>query len=451
MTVSTTPSTSVAFIRYRRLERGWSAHLPTGERIDFGVRATSRVESRDGKRVFRWLPERQVDAHGNEIRFYYRSSRLEGASDAIPQRLIERIEYGPGPPPWGVKHVVFFRYEARPDRLLDGRPGFLVQLDERLASVDIAVAGAPVAPGAAVLSDPTGSEPNQLVRSYHLKYKPTSHLSGVSLLGSIVEIGRDGRTALPAVRFEYATGTTSDGVNAAAPGLRTVALSGHLSLNAPGVEIVDVNADALPDLVATSGTGNRSIEAYLNLGPRHGGGAPEMSGPIEMSGDPLSRDVTLASVETDAGFADFNGDGRADLSYRSMSDRIYFFPNEGDARWGQRRELGRGRALPSRFSGRADVRQSDLDGDRRIDLVQSFEHGRRLRVWYCLAEGRYSKPVVWRCDAGCDLTEGVQLADVTGDQLTDLVRITPRKSSSSRGSVSARLAINAPCRCPPVH
>ena len=415
------------FIRYSRMDRGWRAHLPTGERIDFGVRATARLEGRDGKRVFRWLPERQVDTHGNEIRFYYRPSTLAESSDAVPERLIERIEYGPGPPPWTVKHVAFFRYEARPDRLLDGRPGFLVELGERLAGIDIAVAGAPIAPGAMVLSDSIGGGAVQLIRSYRLKYKPPSRLNGVSLLGSISEIGRDGRTALPAVTFGYAAGTAEDGLNAAALGVSRVALDGHLWLSAPRVEIVDVNADALPDLVATSGGGNRPIEAFLNLGPRHAGDGPVFSGPIGMSGDPLSRDVVLASIEADAGFADFNGDGRADLSYRSASGRIYFFPNEGNVSWGQRLKLGRSGVLPSRFSGRSDVRQADLDGDRRIDLVQSFEHGRHLRVWYCLAEGRYSNPVVWSCDGGCDFTDGVQLADVTGDQLADLVRLTPSR------------------------
>ena len=415
------------FVRYSRLERGWRAHLPTGDRIDFGVQAASRLESRDGSRLFRWLPERQVDVHGNEIRFFYRPSKLEGSSDAVPRPLIERIEYGPGPPPWHVKHVVFFRYEARPDRLLDGRPGFLVELGERLRAVDIAVAGTPVVPGAVELSDSSGSGTIQLIRSYRLEYKPVSRLNGVSLLGSISEIGRDGRTELPAITFGYAAGTAEDGSNAAALGVSTVELSGNRSLSTPSVEIVDVNMDALPDLVVMSGTGNRPIEALLNLGLRYGSDTLEFSRPIDMSGDPLSRDVVLASVEADAGFADFNGDGRADLSYRSFSDRIYFFPNEGNASWGQRRELGRGRALPSRFAGRADVHQADLDGDRRIDLVQSFEHGRHLRVWYCLAEGRYSDPVVWSCDGGCDFTEGMQLADVTGDQLTDLVRLTPSR------------------------
>lgn len=422
------------FIRYRRMERGWRAYLPDGGRIDFGTSAASRLESRDGKRVFRWLPERQIDAHGNEIRFYYRAAKLERVSDAVPQRLIERIEYGPGPPPWAVKHIVFFRYGVRPDRLLDGRPGFLVELGERLVAIDIAVAGVRAVPDVTVLPDFVVGDAIQLIRSYRLRYKPVSRLNGISLLGSISEIGRDGQTALPPVTFSYATGTAAEGLNPAAPGVRAVELDGNLSLSAPRVEIVDVNADALPDLVVTSGTGNRPIEAVLNLGSPHSGDTPVFSRLIAMSGDPLSRDVALASTGADAGFADFNGDGRADLSYRSSSDRIYFFPNEGNTSWGQRRELGAGGALPSRFSGRTDVRQADLDGDRRIDLVQSFDRGRYLRVWYCLAEGRYSSPVIWRCDNGCDFSNGVQLADVTGDQRTDLVRLTPSRVEYQPGT-----------------
>ena len=422
------------FIRYRRMERGWRAHLPDGGRIDFGTSAASRLESRDGQRVFRWLPERQVDVHGNEITFYYRATYLDQVSDAVPQRLIERIEYGPGPAPWAVKHMVFFRYGARPDRLLDGRPGFLVELGERLVAVDVALAGVAEAPGAAALPDPAGGDAAQLIRSYRLTYRPVSRLNGISLLESISEIGRDGRTALPAVTFSYAAGTAAEGLNPAAPGVSAAELDAGLSLSAPRVEIVDVNADALPDLVVTSGSGNRPIESLLNLGPRHSGDAPGFSRSIAMSGDPLSRDVTLASVNADAGFADYNGDGRADLTYRSVTDRIYFFPNDGNTGWGQRRELGTGAALPSRFSRRTDVRQADLDGDRRIDLVQSFDRGRYLRVWYCLAEGRYSSPVVWSCDNGCDFTNGVQLVDVTGDQRTDLVRLTPSRVEYQPGT-----------------
>lgn len=414
------------FVRYRQLDRGWQAHLPSGERIDFGVTPGARIESDDGSHIFRWLPERAVDLHGNEIRYTYRASSVTTRTAAVPRRLIYRIEYGAGAPPWDVRHVIIFRYEPRPDRLLDGRPGFLVETGERLAVVDVAVAGAPVEPGAMLLSDGDGG-PVQLVRRYRFEYAPTTRVGGVSLLAAIVEVGRDGRTELPPVRFGYSSGNLPDGEVDASSAITTTFPRGIGSLSRPAVEIVDVNADALPDLIEVDGAGSRAHRAYLNLGPGSdeaaGVDAVSFSPPAAMTGDPQSRNIVFADLRADAGFADYDGDGRADLSYRAPSDRIYFFPNRGTVGWGDRRELGGRGSLPSRFSGRKDVRQADLDGDRRIDLVQSFNNGRWLRVWYCLDGDRYSQPVDWSCSGGCDFVGGAQLTDVTGDGQVDFVHL----------------------------
>ena len=74
------------------------------------------------------------------------------------------------------------------------------------------------------------------------------------------------------------------------------------------------------------------------------------------------------------------------------------------------------------------MRTSDLDFDKRIDVVMSTEEG--FTIWFNVKEGAYSSEVR---TAGAVYNEkviqfsdpGVHLADMNGDRLSDVVRIRP--------------------------
>ena len=418
-----------SFVRYRREGEGWRAQYPDGRQLLLGATPRARLRSADGGRVFRWLPERLADPHGNEMVFVY-AEDAGASAGTVPAKRLVRIEYGAGPPPWRAGYMVGFSYERRPEALLDGRPGFLVENASRLSAIEVLVQGG--APGAA-----TGEERRdhngdgvveRLVRRYEFNYAAPPMAGSVSLLRRVTEVGRDGVSALPSTTFEY----TGENVamesrrSVRQPALLTARPELNLRVSSGAVELADVNADALPDLLATPGGGGGPHLAVLNLGPSGQGGLnPElaMGDARRMRGDDDSRRVTLASARQDATLADYNGDGRVDLGYRSNGDRLYFFPGDGSSGWGPARRLGDS-YTPRRFAGGDDspVLQADLDGDGRIDLVRTSSDGRTLSVWYCLGTGGYSERVSWACPEDCDFRQArTRLSDVTGDGLADLV------------------------------
>ena len=417
-----------SFVRYRREGEGWRAQYPDGQQLFLGVTARARLQSADGARVFRWLPERLVDPHGNEIGFVYADDTVASAGTVAAKRLV-RIDYGAGAPPWQAGYMIRFDYERRPEALLDGRPGFLVENASRLSTIEVlSQGGSPAAPGVEEVGDYNGDGIGErLVRRYEFGYAEAAMAGSVSLLKRVTEFGRDGVSSLPSTTFEYTGENLAPDV--AGSVTDTAVLTAWPDINArvssAAVELADVNADALPDLLVTPGAGGGPHLAVLNLG-RSGPGTLNaqlgISSAVRMGGDAVSRRVTLASARQDATLTDFNGDGRVDLGYRGNDRRLYYFPGDGAAGWGPGRRVG-DRYIPRRFFGDdSPVRQADLDGDRRIDLVRTESGGRTLGVWYSLETGDYSERVAWVCPEDCDFRQGrTRLTDVTGDGLADLV------------------------------
>ena len=416
------------FVRYRRLDEGWEASMPDGDRLYFGTRRQSRLSflTRRSERVFRWLPERLVDLHGNETRFLYTESD-RGTTPVVPAKYLARIEYGAGPAPWKAFFLVNFEYEERPDKVLDGKPGFLVENGRRLVAVEVLVQGAPRQDMAIMLDRNGDGVDEQLIRRYRFDYKPQDRFNALSLVGSVIETGRDGETSLPPVLFDYtAPGVSLDEPVSLRPAILSGKTPGFQSLSVRNVEIVDLNGDALPDLLMTPGRHGWPHRALLNLGVAEVASqlALRFSGVRELSGDEASESVTLAADPQDAVLADFNGDGRVDLGYRDALRRLQYFPSTGDVGWGMRKQLGDRTGVPQRFAGAgSSTRQADLDGDRRIDLVSTSADGSRLRVWFCLETG-YSELVNRNCpeSENCDFrNKTTRLSDMTGDGQPDLV------------------------------
>ena len=416
------------FVRYRRLDEGWEASMPDGDRLYFGTRRQSRLSflTRRSERVFRWLPERLVDLHGNETRFLYTESDRE-TTPVVPAKYLARIEYGAGPAPWKAFFLVNFEYEERPDKVLDGKPGFLVENGRRLVAVEVLVQGASRQDMAIMLDRNGDGVDEQLIRRYRFDYKPQDRFNALSLVGSVIETGRDGETSLPPVLFDYtAPGVSLDEPVSLRPAILSGKTPGFQSLSVRNVEIVDLNGDALPDLLMTPGRHGWPHRALLNLGVAEVASqlALRFSGVRELSGDEASESVTLAADPQDAVLADFNGDGRVDLGYRDALRRLQYFPSTGDVGWGMRKQLGDRTGVPQRFAGAgSSTRQADLDGDRRIDLVSTSADGSRLRVWFCLETG-YSELVNRNCpeSENCDFrNKTTRLSDMTGDGQPDLV------------------------------
>src|SRR5690606_32484679 len=236
------------FVRYSWLAVGdgsegyWKAEYPDGKVGYFGARA-------DGTLV----PE----------------ARLAGAGGTFAYHLVElvdvfdhRIEYGyvlDGGRPY-LAHIGWvesggaFRYEValsyapRADVLTDGKPGVLVYLAQRLTDVRVLVRG-------------------QQLRRYHLAYQPYASTGGLTRLASVTTYGTEDDAPYPiAFSFAYTQGfdpTCSSAMECVPPYVESVGSVGA-DFRTGDVDFIDMNGDALPDVVNTRGGVHRIYEQRLD-------------------------------------------------------------------------------------------------------------------------------------------------------------------------------------------
>ena len=413
-----------AFIRYRRIGNSWEGTAPDGTRMQFGLTSSGRVE--DNGRAFKWLLEQSTDTHGNTIRYSYTSFP---DPTNLNQKYLAVIAYGPGPQPWNNFHFVRFTYENRSDWFEDGRAGFLVRTGKRLKEIVVGTQGPALSGHLAGDFNQDGTA-DYLVRKYVLSYldyaPPNSHWS---LVSQVLPVGADGVSTLPPARFGYAVCNPPQTLSAA------VHIVG--SLNEPVVimdselaDLVDLNGDGLPDLLKTEQFGG-AHSAFINQGEVQTNGlrAIQWSAAREVaSADGLAWSVDLKSAQDVAHLADMDGDGLADLVYRTTLGQVYYFLNEGKLRWGERKDMSVLDFSPPSPFGSFDVKTADLDFDKRIDVIQSLSvaGGAEYRIWFNRGDQRYSFGRTVSPTAGFMFSDqGVQIADFNGDRVPDITRLRP--------------------------
>ncbi len=454
------------FTRYRRIHPDpfghpegfhWEAHSRDGTRYEFGITNSGRVaqpaaESPTGReRIFRWLIERTTDVHGNVVE--YRWSDLVRPEDR-EKHLVE-VRYGPGAPPWSAYHFASFEYEERPDWFIDCRSGFPVRQSFRLKRIDVGIHGAPESDvGISLAGDLNGDgQTDALVRRYELLYEGHRHWS---FLTQVTVVGADGQSSLPPAAFRY--GPSDDALDVELS-VEAGAARSIDSENAPAavndrdeIALVDLNGDGLPDLLHTSDGLHRG---YLNRGARtfdtvtdpncpagplriewSGGVEPASVGP----GAPAAIEYRLR--EGTVHLADMDADGLSDLVV-TEGDLVRYYPNLGNLEerpggqppptqnslWGAPREMtvdGIGPPPPFDPEMEGAVRTIDLDFDKRMDVLQSFENG--YVAWINRGGGEYSelrslRGAVFEGEVLEFRDRRVKLADLNGDRLVDVARI----------------------------
>ena len=417
--------TEGTFVRYRRVNDYWEGRRPDGTLLIFGQSASARiVDANDASKVFRWLIEKEVDTNGNTIVYHY--TGFPGSAN-INQKYCSKIEYGPGGDPWENFHFVLFKYEDRADWFEDGRSGFLVRTGKRLTEIVMGTQG-PILNGHVHDADLSGDEVNDnLNRIYRLTY----HEDHWSKLKRVTPVGADGVGALPSSTFEY-TVCKRDTAFSAADKIVFSENEPIFVFNNDNVEFIDMNGDALPDLLRTDPTGNGHTVA-INQGPfasEEGqvirwGKTEEVSVPVE---DPGAWNVRL----DDGGVAvvDMVGNGLSDLCQITL-DKVFYFKNEsakGDSQvgWSSRQEITTQDSVPLSPFNHSEVGAGDIDFNKLPDLMQTLVSGNEVsyRIWYNLNGKTYSNGVVISPETGYDFTDpGVQLADFNGDRIPDMTRV----------------------------
>ena len=407
-------------IQYERIGDHWEGIKPDGTKLYFGETESGRLSDPENGNIFKWLLEREVDVGSNTIVYAYaRFSGLENTNALY----LSNVSYGAGEPSWINYHSVAFGYGARSDWFEDCRSGFSVRSGMRLTNIVVSTHG---------LENTSWS----LGLDYHPQHD--------SLLASVTSIS----TNLISMSFEYGMSETTNSFSA----------TGHIigGINEPTavmdsglVDLLDTNGDALPDILKTALAGG-SHQVYINQGVSNSmivwSGAHQMD-----SADGLAWNINLDDAGNVAHLSDMDGDGISDLWYKTPAQDVYYFRNSTTNGWENRKLMSIENYVPPAPFSSDDVKTADIDNDKRIDIIQSLDvgGGAYYRIWYNLGNQHYSRRSTKAHTQGLPLDwPGVDLADINGDRLQDIVRIRPSSvevlTSLGYGRFAAKEIISIP-------
>ncbi|HOC70732.1 MAG TPA: SpvB/TcaC N-terminal domain-containing protein, partial [Candidatus Hydrogenedentes bacterium] len=383
-----------------------------------GTDAKARItHPDDASKVFLWSIAESVDPNGNTVRFTYHRDQQQVYCEAITYN-------GDGSEASGNAMKVAFTYEeTRPDPVEDYRPTFRMVTAKRLIAVGI-------------------YENTRLVRRYDLTY----HSDGeVSLLASVTQVGDDGASALPPASFTYTSLAF-----AAAPTLNPVSGLGGAYLLRDGqngdafpgaAQVIDFNADGLPDLYASKHGGSDLFEFdlfYRNLGK--GRFERVALSEAESAGYPIQAQNSF--------LRDLTGNGRVDLIAQkgALSENFVYKTNEG-GKWSAKEQaflLSGGITAEHVFTG-DEVRSADLDADKNIDSLRSLTTatasgtGVVFSAYFYRGGGRFEHVAQTMPDIvpGLSTTFAASngrllLSDMNGDRMLDLVLLNDATNGGVR-------------------
>lgn len=412
--VSQTGSTAVyrsrfesGFVRYTWLNRGtgeagsWKAEYPDGRIGYFGADesgtavTSAQVVVPSTTRVFRWHLVVMIDRFGHRMQAAW-------TKDAGGVSLLERLDYlyDAGSP----RHSVRFVYESRNDAISDAKPGFDLRLTQRLKEVRIF----------------SGAE---VVRSYAMTFESDALSGGATRLSRIARIGRSGGTYPVAFTFGYSKtlGGSCTG-DCAKPFVKNMGSLG-VDFSQGRATLIDINGDALPDVLSASAAGLHSF--YL--------AKLDAEGQVSFATAPVPSARTVGSSSLILGNAtvqviDLDGDGFVDITNARSGEVLC---NKGQGDWTASPTDCKPTASTVAASYALDedvgdplqadplhIRFFDYDNDKRIDFLKT-DPGGTTSVLANTTAG-YVAATAQTIGEVFDDT-ALQLADMNGDGLQDPV------------------------------
>jgi RHS repeat-associated protein len=400
-------------------------------------------------RPFAWHVAEMRDQFGNRIEFSYELDAPEDSTRRArdlengrswSQRLLRQIRYidfDDGPQTRFLVSVTF-TYDDRPDPSSDYRPGFELRSTRRCKQILIETHASATRP--------------QPVRAYEFVYLDerkdlgdpalVTPPNGASLLSQVQVVGYSDNTQtaegapqreLPPLEFGYTTfeprGRSFEPVAGSLP---------PRSLADPHLELIDLTGDGLPDMIEMNGVARwwRNVGGHFDP-PR----------PIALA--PASLRLGDGTTQ----LFDADGDGRVDLLSEEAGG---YFPMRFEGTWDPR-SLRRYDSFPTVRLDDPEVRFVDLDGDGLTDVLRSgpsfecfFNAASRHEAW------RVERHVPRRAlDAFPNVRFSdprVRLADMTGDNLADVVLVHAGSvtywPSQGRGSFAHRVLMEQSPRFP---
>jgi RHS repeat-associated protein len=410
----------------------WRVLSPDGVTAWYGQSEQARiVDPEDPRRVFSWLLERTEDDRGHVTQYEYKAEEAQAPTARVVSernrspstgRYLARVRYGNAVP--GVAEGFVFEvvldygeyghedggevfatpvpereWSLRADSFSSFRAGFDVRTRRLCRRVLMFHRFAELGEG------PT------LVRSTDFTYDDSEHLAKLvtvtqrayernAITGGYVV------AAMPPLELSYSAAVLRPKLHELdAKGLRDL----PRGIDGNEFRLADLEGDGLPGIVSQQG------DVLVYKRPRGDG----RYGPAV----PLGQQTSTAKLGDDGQLIDVDADGRLEL----VTERGYY-ARTGSGGWTGLRSF---RTVPSSIPEGPPVQRVDLDGDGLPEILVFRDDG---LVWYP-SEGRegYGKPrllrkptdersgpvVVWQ-----STREAVVFADMTGDGLADIVRVS---------------------------
>jgi len=381
----------------------WVAEHSDGLRSYFGADSGGEIQpaSRDSgpSGTFRYHLVETVDRFGHAIRYTY-----EKDGNLALLTHVGWVFAGGKP-----TYEVTVEYEARQDKLSDGKPGFELLLQKRLKTVKVISRGTEI-------------------RRYEMAYQGYSESGGFSRLESVTLFGLNGAQYPARPSFEYSRALGVDCALGDDCELPYVVSMGSLGvdLKKGTATLIDINGDSLPDVIDTSlaGKPHRFFHNILSADGTH------VFGPAVESlvGNQGSHDLKSPYVQV----LDVDGDGFTDM-LNAQTGQVLVNAGGGDwvgamSMWteggGGTPDLGND-FDPSDGQLRT-VRFMDYNNDKRIDIVRSEFSGDENETFIFENTGTGSfvlDPDVAPLGAGFE-SDTLELNDMNGDGLLDPVIVT---------------------------
>jgi hypothetical protein len=339
-----------------------------GVMLEYGKTADARIQSR-GTIARVWALNKMTDRVGNYYTITYTQDTTNG--DYRPARVDYTANDSQS---LAAYNSVIFTYAARTDTPPRYEAGFALRSMQRLTNIK------------------TYAGP-ELAREYRLGYD-NNGAAGRSRLTSVQECGSDG-VCLPATQFTWQNGAVGFGT------AQDISWSANKTADAP-IGFADINGDGRQDFWGWSGDG------YIKVRLANGDGTFQNAVSTYWS--------TNKSGDGPVGFADINGDGKADFWGWWNDGNIRVRLSNGDGTF----------AATTSFnfsSSKANPRVgfADFGGDGLADFWGWSNDG-NVCVRFSNGDGTFSNPPT-ATYFGTDKSWGasVTFADVNGDGRADLV------------------------------
>ena len=345
--------------------------------------------------TFKYHLVERVDPFGNRVRYSYDDF---DSNVALMTEIMWAFKQGTATSLYRAEMV----YGARADTLSSADAGFETRLEHRLEAIRIFAA-------------------NELAREYVLDYEAIEASGGITRLGSVTEYGLGGMLAgidnPISFSFDYQQGLGAECTDAACDGPYIVdmgMLPGGVSFDSGRATLVDINGDALPDIVDTSQDGAHQF--FLNtLTPdtaMPGAFAHRFGAGYDSAvGDAGTLQLDGQNVQT----LDVNGDGYSDLV--NTSTGTFLIKDRDAADWEAVQTTLDVEDLRGAPSARRFI---DYNGDKRIDVLVAT--GTATQVYENTGDG-FDLKTVDSIGAGFE-TSNLQLADMNGDGINDPTELT---------------------------